>query len=124
MGEVSPSGSKDHGTSGAAFGACIGLVVAVILSTIGLVLSTFASEGAPQVTGACRGGILTGAVLLAVAAGIGWLGWHMLFRNSSRTFGAGFVRGLSMVVAIYLLIPWPCSYTWAAYTSVSACARR
>ena len=122
MGEVKPSGSKGQGTGGAIFGGFIGLLVAVALSVFGLGLSSVVSEGAaPPFSGACRGGILSGAVLLGVAAAVGWLAWHMLFRNSSRTFGAGFLRGLSVVVAAFLLIPWPCSYTWAAFSSFTAC---
>jgi hypothetical protein len=124
VGEVTPSPPKGAGIAGAVAGGIIGLVVAVFLSIAGYSMSGFAWDGSGSPTrGACGSGIVAGIVLLAAAAAIGWIAWYMLFRNSSRTFGAGFLRGLSLIVAAYLLIPWPCSYTWAAFTSFGVCAR-
>jgi hypothetical protein len=127
MAEVMPSNPKGTGAGvgGAILGGVVGLIVAVILSLVGLGLSGAMWGDSPmQGAGACRNGIVTGSVLLAAAAGLGWLAWYMLFRNTSRGFGAGFLRGLSLVVALFLLIPWPCSYTGAAFSSFAACARR
>jgi high-affinity Fe2+/Pb2+ permease len=120
MGEVTPSGPKGGaGIGGAIFGGIIGLIVSVILSLIGLGLTSGFWDTASR--GACGAAVVDGIVLLAVSAGLGWLAWHMSFRNTSRTFGAGFLRGLSVVAALFLLIPWPCSYTFAAFMSLRAC---
>jgi hypothetical protein len=122
MAEVTPSGPKSGGGIGAAIlGGIIGVIVAVILSIVGLGLSSASWDLSSRTPGACGAGIVIGIILLAASAGLGWLAWHMLFRTSSRTFGAGFLRGLSVVVALFLLIPWPCSYTFAAFMSFRGC---
>jgi hypothetical protein len=114
-----PEPKGGAGIGAAIFGGIMGLIVSVILSLVGLSLASVFWDNASR--GACSPGIVGGIVLLAASAALGALAWYMLFRNTSRTFGAGFLRGLSLVVALYLLIPWPCSYTFAAFMSFRAC---
>lgn len=126
MAEVTPSNPQGSGAAsvgGAILGVVIGLILAVILSIVGLSWSGAWDNSASRGHAACGSAIVTGIVLLAAAAGIAWLAWYMAFRNTSRSFGAGFVRGVSVVVALFLLAPWPCSYTWGAFMSFTACAR-
>jgi hypothetical protein len=125
MAEVTPNQPKGGGAAvgGAILGGLLGLIVAVVLSVMGLAFTGVFDGASSSGRVACGSAIVTGIVLLAAAAGIGWLAWYMLVRNSSRSFGAGFLRGLSAIVAAFLLIPWPCSYTWAAFINFGACAR-
>ena len=127
MAEVTPSSPKGTGAGvgGLILGGVLGLIVAVVLSVVGLTLSSAAWDTTvPAARGACGGEIVAG-ISFCRRRPPGSAGWHGTWSSAtSRSASApACCAGISVVVALYLLIPWPCSYTWAAFINFSACAR-
>jgi high-affinity Fe2+/Pb2+ permease len=74
-------------------------------------------------TGTCLHGLLPGIVTVVVAGLLLWFAWHMLVRNRATGGAASFLRGFSLTLAVYLLVPWPCSVTSIGFNTAISCAR-
>jgi hypothetical protein len=120
MAELEPP-KRSTSSGGWVLGGMAGVIVAVVLSLVGVIGVGVGLSSSSHDPGACGRGILAGAVLLAVAAGFGALAWYLLFRNRKAGFGPDFLRAMATTIAVFLLAPWPCSYTWAAFFSLAAC---
>ncbi len=120
MAEVKPPAEPSPGPTAAegclmAAGGLTGLADGVVLSLGGY----WAAGALPG--GRCAAGVGVGVGLLAVAAGAGFVAWRLVSRRGGGP-ALAFLRGLSVTLAAFLLIPWPCSYSWAGFfAALSAC---
>ena len=112
MGEVRQP--KSTGLAGTILGVIVGLVVGIGFGLVALAAESQNGSG-------CGNAVVIGAVLLIAAAGLGLVAWHLVFRVKSESFVVALLRAASVTLALYLLIPWPCSFTWAAVTLFSGC---
>jgi hypothetical protein len=123
MGEVTPPAPRAPNPGadglGIAVGLLLGLVGSVFASVFLVVGPLVMTATTPPPT--CGQGILIGTLAVAGSAAFAAFAWYMLFRNRTRSFVAGLFRGLSIVCALYFLIPWPCGLTWLAVAGFGVC---
>ncbi len=98
-------------------GAVVGLVAAVALSLAGLAVTATVADAS------CGGSIAAGIVEVGVAALAAYAAWRLI-RHPGGGPALTFLRPAAIIVSAFLLVPWPCSYTWiGAFTVWGACAR-
>jgi len=117
---VTPPGppQRENATAGFAVGAIVTMVVGAVVSIVGFAALLF-GPGSDKVP--CAQAYGESGVLLVIALLSGALAWYMFFRNKSRGFGAGFLRGMAIGALLVVLVPWPCSYPMAAYGHLATC---
>ena len=119
MAEVTPeppaSGSgRGQDIGGLVIGAIAGLMIGIMISTYTILT---ASAGGTS----CSGGPAGGIIELLIIGGVLALAWYLIFRVKAKSFGISFLRAASFAVGVMLIIPWPCSLGWAAFSNVAAC---
>lgn len=115
-----PPGQATTASGNAGFsvlGAFVALPVCVVLSLCGGFFLSLLSEQ----PGMCVHGLVPGIVTVVLAGLLVWFAWHMLVRNRSAGRGASFLRGFSLILAVFLLAPWPCSWTWNGFALAAYC---
>lgn len=108
-----PSSANTGDTVGLFVGAFLGLIASVVISVV-LALSGYMSS-----PGSGCAGVGVGLIALALVAGFLALAWYLVFRLTARSFVAGFARGFVAVLALLMLIPWPCSLGWMGVAALS-----
>jgi hypothetical protein len=110
--------SSTGGAGFAVLGVLVALPLCVVISLCGWIfLGSLPNQGVSCVHG------FVPAIITVVAAGLlVWFAWHMLVRNRSNGRGPSFLRGFSVTLAAFLLVPWPCSLTWTGFGAAIACA--
>ncbi len=113
----SPGPPRESGSaSGFAFGAILIMVIGAVISILGFAAVAWNSGDVP-----CRQAYGEAGLLLVIALISAALAWYMFFRNKSRGFGPGFLRGIAIGALVVVLVPWPCSYPMAAYGHLATC---
>jgi hypothetical protein len=120
VGEVKPGAPprEDKAAAGFVVGGILTLFVGAILS---LFLGLAGSFGYTKIS--CGQAYGEGATLLVIALLFAGLAWYSVFRNKSRSFEMGFLRGIAICALVVLLVPWPCSYPATTYDHLASCER-
>jgi hypothetical protein len=120
VGQVNPAGPprEDKAAAGFVVGGILTLFVGGIFSVF---LGLAGMFGNTKVS--CGQAYGEGATLLVIALLFAGLAWYSVFRNKSRDFGMGFLRGIAIGALVVLLVPWPCSYPATTYEHLASCER-
>ena len=109
---------QESSAAGFIVGAILTMIVGAVISIFGFAAVASSSGDVP-----CRQAYGEGGLLFVIALVSAALAWYMFFRNKSRGFGAGFVRGIAIGALLVVLVPWPCSYPMGVYANLSSCKR-
>ena len=107
---------NEKSSAGFVVGLILTMFVGAVISIFGFAAVAWGSGDVP-----CRQAYGEGGLLLIIALPFAALAWYMFFRNKSRGFGAGFLRGIAIGALVVALVPWPCSYPMAAYGHIATC---
>ncbi len=121
--EPPPPGPKGPRTTHPAVATSLGVLAGIVLSAAVSYGNFMLGMGFPL------GGVhpdncglsrVAGVVEVLIALGLAFLAWKAMRRDQS-TSGARFTTALTVVAALFFLLPWPCSFTGAAYALFMGC---